>query len=59
MEEYFTLARVLQPCIMVLEDVDLVGRSRDDISGQKAETRLNRLLNEWTGLAKIRTLSSS
>lgn len=52
MEEYFTLARVLQPCIMVIEDVDLVGRSRDDISGQKAETRLNRLLNEMDGLGE-------
>ncbi|NNU56983.1 ATP-binding protein [Rhizobium indigoferae] len=50
MEEYFALARVLQPCIMVFEDVDLVARSRDDISGQKAETRLNRLLNEMDGL---------
>ncbi|WP_258580771.1 AAA family ATPase [Mesorhizobium sp. AR02] len=50
MEEYFALARVLQPCIMVIEDVDLVGRSREDISGQMAETRLNRLLNELDGL---------
>ncbi|ASP87225.1 ATP-binding protein [Sinorhizobium meliloti] len=38
--------------IMVIEDVDLVGRSRDDISGQKAETRLNRLLNEMDGLGE-------
>ncbi|XNY04855.1 AAA family ATPase (plasmid) [Sinorhizobium meliloti] len=52
MEEYFALARVLQPCIMVIEDVDLVGRSRDEISGQKAETRLNRLLNEMDGLGE-------
>ncbi|MBY5735509.1 AAA family ATPase [Rhizobium leguminosarum] len=50
MEEHFALARVLQPCIMVIEDVDLVGRSREDISGQKAESRLNRLLNEMDGL---------
>ncbi|WP_234892347.1 AAA family ATPase [Sinorhizobium medicae] len=52
MEEYFALARVLQPCTMVIEDVDLVGRSRDDISGVKAETRLNRLLNEMDGLGE-------
>ncbi|WP_261333979.1 AAA family ATPase [Rhizobium leguminosarum] len=52
MEEHFALARVLQPCIMVFEDVDLVARSRDDISGQKAETRLNRLLNELDGLGE-------
>ncbi|WP_254701566.1 AAA family ATPase [Neorhizobium galegae] len=50
MEEYFALARVLQPCIMVFEDADLVARSREDISSQKAETRLNRLLNEMDGL---------
>ncbi|QKK27988.1 AAA family ATPase [Rhizobium hidalgonense] len=50
MEEHFALARVLQPCIMVIEDVDLVGRSREDISGQKAESRLNRLLNEMDSL---------
>ncbi|MBP2444191.1 AAA family ATPase [Rhizobium leguminosarum] len=48
--EYFALARILQPCVLVLEDVDLVGRSRENISGLKAETRLNRLLNEVDGL---------
>ncbi|WP_259670956.1 AAA family ATPase [Rhizobium lentis] len=52
MEEHFALARILQPCIMVFEDVDLVARSRDDIPGQKAETRLNRLLNELDGLGE-------
>ncbi|WP_259672338.1 ATP-binding protein [Rhizobium sp. NLR22b] len=52
MEEHFALARVLQPCIMVFEDVDLVARSRDNISGQKAETHLNRLLNELDGLGE-------
>ncbi|WP_246700800.1 ATP-binding protein, partial [Rhizobium sp. PEPV16] len=52
MEKHFALARVLQPSIMVFEDADLVGRSREDISGQKAETRLNRLLNELDGLGE-------
>jgi ATP-dependent 26S proteasome regulatory subunit len=50
MEEYFALARILQPCMMVFEDADLVARAREDISGQKAETHLNRLLNEMDGL---------
>ncbi|QIO63506.1 ATP-binding protein [Rhizobium leguminosarum] len=50
MEEYFALARILQPCVMVFEDADLVARAREDISGQKAETRLNRMLNEMDGL---------
>ncbi|WP_246804887.1 AAA family ATPase [Mesorhizobium mediterraneum] len=48
---YIALARTLQPSIVVLEDVDLVGRSREDIYGQKAESLLNRLLNEMDGLA--------
>lgn len=38
-EAYIALARTLQPCFVVLEDVDLVGRSREDISGQKANAR--------------------
>ncbi|WP_246726090.1 AAA family ATPase [Rhizobium laguerreae] len=50
MEEYFALARILQPCVMVFEDADLVARAREDISSQKAETRLNRMLNEMDGL---------
>ncbi|NGO53356.1 AAA family ATPase [Allomesorhizobium camelthorni] len=47
---YIALARTLQPSIVVLEDVDLVGRSREDVYGQKAEGLLNRLLNEMDGL---------
>jgi AAA+ superfamily predicted ATPase len=50
MEEYFALARILQPCVMVFEDADLVARAREDISSQRAETRLNRLLYEMEGL---------
>lgn len=48
---YIGLARTLQPSIVVLEDVDLVGRSREDIYSYKAEGLLNRLLNEMDGLA--------
>ncbi|MER8598320.1 AAA family ATPase [Mesorhizobium sp. M1339] len=47
---YIALARTLQPSIVVLEDVDVVGRSREDVHGQKAERLLNRLLNEMDGL---------
>jgi len=35
----------------VLEDVDLVGRSREEINSVKTETLLNRLLNKMDGLA--------
>ncbi|WP_210325058.1 AAA family ATPase [Mesorhizobium silamurunense] len=48
---YIALARTLQPSIVVLEDVDLVGQLREDIYGQKAESLLSRLLNEMDGLA--------
>ena len=47
--EYMSLARLLQPTIVILEDVDLVARQRD-ITGPCAETLLNRLLNEMDGL---------
>ncbi|WP_258599867.1 AAA family ATPase [Mesorhizobium sp. AR10] len=47
---YIALARTLQPSIVVLEDVDLVGRSRENIYSSKAECLLNRLLNEIDGL---------
>ncbi|HEV2897410.1 MAG TPA: ATP-binding protein [Pseudaminobacter sp.] len=50
-DAYIALARTLQPSIVVLEDVDLVGRSRENIHGPKAESLLNRLLNEMDGLA--------
>ncbi|WP_027172973.1 ATP-binding protein [Methylobacterium sp. 10] len=50
LSEYMTLARTLQPSIVVLEDVDLVGRSRGDMNSPNTEVLLNRLLNEMDGL---------
>ena len=44
------LARTLQPSIVVLEDVDLVGRSREGMNSPHTEVLLNRLLNETDGL---------
>lgn len=46
---YMSLARLLQPAMVVIEDVDLVGRSREMI-GACEESLLNRLLNEMDGL---------
>jgi cell division protease FtsH len=47
--EYMTLARLLQPCLIVIEDVDLIAQDRDHSSvGQ--QSLLNRLLNEMDGL---------
>jgi cell division protease FtsH len=47
--EYMTLARLLQPSIVVIEDVDLVARDRN-VMGACEEVLLNKLLNEMDGL---------
>jgi ATP-dependent Clp protease adapter protein ClpS len=46
---YMNLARLLQPAMVVIEDVDLIARSRDDM-GPCEESLLNALLNEMDGL---------
>lgn len=50
LDRYMLLARTLQPSIVVLEDVDLVGRSREGMNSPNTEVLLNRLLNEMDGL---------
>jgi ATP-dependent 26S proteasome regulatory subunit len=47
---YMTLARLLQPSIVVIEDVDLIARDRGEMDGPCEESMLNRLLNEMDGL---------
>lgn len=47
--EYMTLARLLQPSMVILEDVDLIARHRKDM-GVCEEVLLNKLLNEMDGL---------
>jgi cell division protease FtsH len=49
LDEYVALARLLQPSIVVLEDVDLIGRERNGIEVGR-ESLLNKLLNEMDGL---------
>jgi hypothetical protein len=49
LDEYFRLARFLQPSLMVIEDVDLIGRERTHMHGM-GEMLLNQLLNEMDGL---------
>lgn len=46
---YMGLARLLQPSMVVIEDVDLIARDRDDM-GPCEESMLNKLLNEMDGL---------
>jgi hypothetical protein len=47
--DYMTLARLLQPSIVILEDVDLIARDRAQM-GVCEEVLLNKLLNEMDGL---------
>ncbi|MCA9098131.1 MAG: 26S protease regulatory subunit [Planctomycetaceae bacterium] len=47
--EYMTLARLLQPSIVVIEDADLIARNRNDMDTCE-EILLNKLLNEMDGL---------
>src|SRR5438445_3306465 len=46
---YMSLARLLQPSMVVIEDVDLIARDREDM-GPCEESMLNGLLNEMDGL---------
>lgn len=47
--EYMTLARLLEPSVVVIEDVDLIARDRSNMDTCE-EVLLNRLLNEMDGL---------
>jgi len=49
-EDYFVLARFLQPAMVVIEDVDLIARAREDMRSPCEESLLNKLLNEMDGL---------
>jgi cell division protease FtsH len=50
LDEYMQLARFLQPAMIVLEDVDLIARSRTSMQSPCEESLLNKLLNEMDGL---------
>lgn len=50
LSEYMELARLLQPSIVVLEDVDLIARDRSQMNSACEEVLLNKLLNEMDGL---------
>ena len=52
LSEYMTLARLLQPSIVVLEDVDLIARERTEMNSPCEEVLLNKLLNEMDGLTE-------
>lgn len=48
--EYMSLARLLQPTVVVLEDADLIARQRERMDSPCEEVLLNQLLNEMDGL---------
>jgi AAA+ superfamily predicted ATPase len=50
LSEYMTLARLLQPSVVVMEDVDLIARERTQMNSPCEEVLLNKLLNEMDGL---------
>lgn len=50
LDEYMTLARLLQPSLVVIEDVDLIGRERTQMESVCEEVLLNKLLNQMDGL---------
>lgn len=50
LSEYMTLARLLQPSIVVIEDVDLIAKDRTQMHNACDESLLNKLLNEMDGL---------
>jgi len=50
LDRYFQLARFLEPSMIVIEDVDLIARRREEMYGPCDESLLNKLLNEMDGL---------
>src|SRR6267378_3104636 len=50
LDEYFRLARFLQPSLVIVEDVDLIARAREQMGSACEEVLLNKLLNEMDGL---------
>lgn len=50
LSEYMSLARLLQPALIVIEDADLIARERSQLSSDCDEVMLNKLLNELDGL---------
>ncbi len=50
LSQYMTLARLLQPATVVIEDVDLIARDRENMGSPCEESLLNTLLNEMDGL---------
>jgi ATP-dependent 26S proteasome regulatory subunit len=47
LSHYMALARLLQPTMVVIEDVDLIARNRENMGSPCEESLLNALLTRW------------
>jgi len=47
--DYMELARLYEPSVVVIEDVDLIARHRESMRSSSEELMLNKLLNEMDG----------
>lgn len=52
LDDYSQIARFLQPAMVVIEDIDLIARAREQMRTACEETLLNKLLNEMDGLCE-------
>lgn len=52
LNEYMALARLLQPAVVVIEDIDLIAKERVACGTSCEEPLLNQLLNEMDGLSQ-------
>lgn len=50
LRECIALARMLQPAVIVIEDVDLIAEDRSSVYDPRSQSLLNNLLNEMDGL---------
>jgi hypothetical protein len=50
LDEYMTLARLLQPSVVVIEDADLIAQDRSIMGSACTQVLLHKLLNEMDGL---------
>lgn len=50
LDQYMALARLYEPSMVILEDVDLIARDRESMESVCEEVLLNKLLNEMDGL---------
>jgi hypothetical protein len=58
LDHYFQLARFLQPAMIVIEDIDLIARKREEMYGPFDESLSINFSMKWTVFAKMRPFCS-